>query len=170
MKQIGYPKNTKALCPTCKKECTIYDRNPVRKWRHLDTMQLETMIECEIPRINCKEHGILTIEVPWASAKSRYTLLFEKFAIHVLLKAANQESAKSILKLSWDEIHNIQEKAVERGLKKRKNNLLKYIGIDEKSFLSGQHYITVLHNNESDRISCGNQEHYEKLIIQTDNH
>ena len=150
--KIGYPKNTKALCPTCKKECTIYDRNPERSWRHLDTMQLETIIECAIPRIDCHEHGILTIEVPWASAKSRYTLLFEKFAIHVLLKATNQESAKSILKLSWDEIHKIQEKSVERGLKKRKDDLLKYVGIDEKSFLSGQHYITVLHNNGTGKV------------------
>jgi transposase len=150
--KIGYPKNTKALCPTCKKECTVYDRNQSRNWRHLDTMQLETMIECAIPRVNCQEHGILTIEVPWAAAKSRYTLLFEKVAIQVLLKAATQDSAKDILRLSWDEVHSIQERAVERGLLRRDQEGLKYIGIDEKSFLTGHKYITVLHNNETGKV------------------
>jgi transposase len=150
--KIGYPKNTKALCPTCKKECTVYDRNQSRNWRHLDTMQLETMIECAIPRVNCQEHGILTIEVPWAAAKSRYTLLFEKVAIQVLLKAATQDSAKDILRLSWDEVHSIQERGVERGLLRRDQEGLKYIGIDEKSFLTGHKYITVLHNNETGKV------------------
>lgn len=150
--RIEYPKKTKALCPKCKKECTVYDRNPERSWRHLDTMQFETLITCSVPRIDCKEHGISTIEVPWAEAKNRFTLLFERFAIHVLQNAATQESAKNVLRLSWDEVHGIQERAVERGLKKRVYENIKYIGIDEKSFLTGHKYITVLHNNETGKV------------------
>lgn len=150
--KIEYPKKTKAFCPQCKKECTVYDRNPERSWRHLDTMQFETIITCSVPRIDCKEHGISTIEVPWAEAKNRFTLLFERFAIHVLQNAATQDSAKNLLRLSWDEVHGIQERAVERGLKKRVQENLTYIGIDEKSFLTGHKYISVLHDNETGKV------------------
>ena len=100
-------------------------------------MQFEKLITCSVTRIDCKEHGISTIEVPWAEAKNRFTLLFERFAIHVLQNAATQESVKNVLRLSWDEVHGIQERAVERGLKKRVYKNIKYIGIDEKSFLTG---------------------------------
>ena len=90
---VEYPKKIKAPCPKCKKECSVNNRNAKRSWRHLDVMQFETTIECAIPRINCQEHGILTIDVPWAEAKNRYTFSFEKFAIHVLQNAATQDSA-----------------------------------------------------------------------------
>ena len=89
-------------------------------------MQFETIIRCSVPRIDCEEHGISTIETPWAEAKNRFTLLFERFAIHVLQNAATQESAKKVLRLNWDEIHRIQERAVERGLK---NELMKILNI-----------------------------------------
>ena len=149
---VDYPKKIKAPCPKCKKECSVNNRNAKRSWRHLDVMQFETTIECAIPRINCQEHGILTIDVPWAEAKTRYTFSFEKFAIHVLQNAATQDSAKNMLRLSWDEVHGVMERAVERGLKNRVQEDLKYIGIDEKSFLTGHKYITVLHNNETGKV------------------
>ena len=49
-----------------------------------------------------------------------------------------------MLKLSWDEVHLIQEKAVKRGLGRRILGELKHIGVDEKSFLKGHQYATVL--------------------------
>ena len=149
---VEYPKKIKALCPKCKKECPVNNRNTKRSWRHLDVMQFETTIECAIPRINCQEHGILTIDVPWAEAKNRYTFSFEKFAIHVLQNAATLDSAKNMLRLSWDEVHGVMRRAVERGLKNRVQENLTYIGIDEKSFLTGHKYITVLHNNETGKV------------------
>ena len=166
--KIEYPKKIKASCPQCKKECTVYDRNSERSWRHLDTMQFETIITCAVPRVNCEEHGISTIQVPWAEAKNRFTLLFERFSIDVLLNSSTQDSAKNILRLSWDEVHGIQERAVERGLKKREQEKLKYIGIDEKSFLTGHKYISVLHNNETgkviDVVEDRNEEAATKLL------
>jgi transposase len=160
---VEYPKKIKALCPQCKKECPVNNRNSKRSWRHLDVMQYETTIECSVPRINCEEHGILTIDVPWAEAKSRFTFSFERFSIYILQNAATQDSAKNMLRLSWDEVHGIMERAVNRGLKKRVQENLKYIGIDEKSFLSGQKYITVLHNNETGKVIDVIEDRTEKV-------
>ena len=41
---------------------------------------------------------------------------------------------------SWDQAHRIMERAVARGLERRCLEELHAVGIDEKSFLSGQSY------------------------------
>ena len=33
-----------AHCPECGKKAPIYDQAPERQWRHLDTMQFETLL------------------------------------------------------------------------------------------------------------------------------
>ena len=72
------------ICPECKKPCARHDYAEERSWRHLDTMQFETRVIARIPRANCSECGVKTTEVPWAGKHSRFTLMFEAFAIHVL--------------------------------------------------------------------------------------
>jgi len=57
-----------------------------------------------------------------------------------------------ILKLSWDEIHEIQERAVARGFSRRQDEPLPYLGIDEKSFLKGHNYLTVFTDIEHSRV------------------
>jgi transposase len=141
---VEWPPEGKAMCPECKKACNIYDHREERQWRHLDTMQFRTILHCRIPRVNCPEHGVKSIDVPWSEDNSRFTALFERLSIDVLLGCQNQTKAKELLKLSWDEVHLIQEKAVQRGLWRRSTEGLHYIGVDEKSFLKGHRYATVL--------------------------
>ena len=35
----------------------LYDHQPERRWRHLDTCQYQTILHAEPPRSNCGEHG-----------------------------------------------------------------------------------------------------------------
>ncbi|EQA80045.1 transposase [Leptospira alstonii serovar Pingchang str. 80-412] len=84
--------------------------------------------------------------MPWSEPYSRFTLLFVKFAIDVIKACGNVSDAAALLNLSWDEIHLIRKKAVERGLRRRKDHKIKYLGIDEKSFRRGRKYITVLND------------------------
>ena len=79
----------------------------------------------------------------WAEPKARFTALFERFAIDVMLETSIS-GASSILKLSWDEAHHIMERAVARGLLRRPNVVPKQLGVDEKSLAKGQRYATML--------------------------
>ena len=144
--RIEWPKGEKGPCPECKTPCQVYDHREERAWRHLDTMQFKTLLVCPVPRINCAMHGVKSIQVPWADMKGRFTLLFERFAIDVLLSASSQTKAATLLGLSWDEAHHIQERAVQRGLSRRNLDKLNHIGIDEKSFLKGQSYASILYD------------------------
>jgi transposase len=54
--------------------------------------------------------------------------------------------------LSWDEIHGIMGRAVERGLVRRKAEKLTQIGIHEKAFRRGHRYVTVVNDVAGRRV------------------
>lgn len=139
-------------CPECEKNCSLYDRNPKRSWRHLDTMQMRTLLHARSPRIECPEHGVKTLKLPWAGKHSRFTTLFEAFVIEVLKASRSVQAAAGLLKLSWEQIHLIMDRAVSRGLERRKANEVAWVGMDEKSFRKGHRYISVLTDFEKGRV------------------
>ena len=56
------------------------------------------------------------------------------------------------LGLSWDEIHGIMERAVERGLERRQAEKVPSMGVDEKAFRKGQKYFTLVNDLERGRV------------------
>lgn len=149
---IQWPSEEQAPCPDCNKDRYIYDHREERSWRHLDTMQFETILHCRIPRVKCEDHGVKSIDVAWAENHSRFTALFERLAIEVLLACQNQTKARELLRLSWDEVHKIQDRAVKRGLERRSLEDVEYLGVDEKSFLKGHNYATVVSDIKGGRV------------------
>ena len=149
---LEYGLGHEVSCPECGKRCTIADHAPERTWRHLDTMQFETLIRARVPRSRCQEHGVKTISVPWAEPGSRFTLLFERFALDVILACRSLTQVCDLLGLDWDAVQRIMDRAVKRGLKRRELEGLAHVGIDEKSFRSGQSYISLLTDLEERRV------------------
>jgi transposase len=150
--ELGWQWGAAAKCPECGRECSIHDSAPERTWRHLDTMQFETLIRARVPRSDCPEHGVKTMQVPWAAPQGRFTRLFERFAVDVLLACASVSQACELLGLGWEAAHEIMRRAVERGLERRELDQLKYLGMDEKSFKRGHSYITLLSDLEQSRV------------------
>ena len=141
---IEWPEGQKVRCPDCGKESVIYDHAEERSWRHLDICQFKTILRCRVPRVECPEHGVVTMRVPWAEPHSRFTMLFERFAIDMLQACQNRTKGQNILKVSWDELNHIMFKAVERGMSRRKVGPIRYVGIDEKNFRCGHDYVTIM--------------------------
>ena len=134
---VGYTKSS-AVCPVCEKSVGVHDMPGERVWRHMDTMQFETRIHTRTPHADCPEHGVKVIGLPWASQSSRFTLMFETFAIEIIRSAGNVKDAQKILRLNWNQVHEIMRRAMERGLARRPEDEVAYVGMDEKSFLSGK--------------------------------
>lgn len=149
---VLWPTDERVECPECGRSCAIKDHREERRWRHLDTMQFQTIIKSRVPRSECPEHGVKTIHVPWAGPNSRFTLLFERFAIDVMKAAKSIKEAAKLLGLSWDQVHHIQARAVERGLSRRKLDEMKNVGIDEKSFLKGHKYASLMVDIDGERV------------------
>ena len=129
-------------CSVCNKRCPGYDQ-VIQKWRHLDTCQFQTILVASVPRTKCPEHGVLATRVPWAESGSRYTALFEALIIDWLKEATTKAVAQQ-MQLSWNAIDGIQQRAVKRGLKRRKNKPPKRIAVDETSFQKRHEYVTVV--------------------------
>ena len=133
-------------CPVCNAEASVYDHQ-VRRWRHLDTCQMTTIIECSVPRVICGSHKTKQLPVPWAETNSHFTMLFEALAID-WLKKTSISGAAELLSLSWDEAAGIQERAVRRGLARREEKPLKNMAIDETSFQKRHEYVTVINDKD----------------------
>ena len=150
-------------CAECGQEAPLYDHQPERQWRHLDTCQYRTVLYAAPPRSNCAEHGVRVVRLPWAEAGSRFTLLFERLAID-WLRAASQQAVAELLHLSWDEIHRIMERAVERGLARREAEPIAYLGIDEKAFRKGHRYVTLVNDLEGSRVLYVSEERKKESL------
>lgn len=134
-------------CPECGAMMPLYDHAPERTWRHLDSCQFMTFLHAGPPRINCKDHGVRQVALPWAEEKARFTVLFERLAIEIML-ACDVRSAAKILRISWDEAWHILERAVERGLKAKKRGAPRLMGVDEKTAGRGHDYFTLVYDLE----------------------
>ncbi len=133
-------------CPQCQNACGIFDHAPEREWRHLDTMQFETVLRARVPRCQCADCGVKTIAVPWAGKHSPFTWLFEAFAVAVLQSAASTQEACALLGIGWEAAQRLMARAVARGLDRRSLADFEHAGMDEKSFGSGHDYITTLND------------------------
>ncbi len=121
----------------------LYDHIPLRRWRHLDHGGFLTWLNARVPRVACREHGIRQIPIPWALPSSRFTIPFERHAIDVLLEADVLGGAR-LLHISWDEAWNLMERAVERGLRAKKQRVIAHLGVDEKSVARRHQYVTLV--------------------------
>jgi transposase len=138
-------------CPECATPSRLYDHQPERRWRHLDTCQYRTILHAEPPRCQCPNHGVRVVKLPWAEPSSRFTALFEALAI-AWLRSASQKAVAEQLGLSWDEIHGIMERAVKRGLQRRQSEPVPRLGVDEKAFRKGHKYLTLVNDLTRGRV------------------
>lgn len=139
-------------CPDCGQACTQADLAPERTWRHLDTMRFTTELRARVPRCQCPKCGVKTTNVPWAGKHSRFTLLFEAFAIEILQACSNVKRAAELLRLNWETAHAIMARAVERGLAKRSVESVKRVGMDEKAFKKGHSYVSIMSDIDGRRV------------------
>jgi transposase len=132
---------TALTCPECGQACPGYDAQP-RRWRHLDTCQFQTILEADVPRCQCSDHGVKQVRVPWAEPGGRFTALFERLAIDWMQAAGRQATARR-LGLPWDQADGIMPRAIDRGLGRRVETVTPVLGVDEKSF-PGREFVTVV--------------------------
>ena len=136
-------------CPHCQERMRIHDYEE-RRWRHLDSCQFQTIIVSRVPVVRCPTHGSQTVAVPWAEKYSRFSRLFERLAIDIMLECSIC-GACDILGLSWDEADGIKQRAVKRGLGRKQPVVMPRLCVDEKGIGNGQNYLTIVAQVQADR-------------------
>jgi transposase len=144
---VEQEEGTTQCCPTCGRESPGYDSRP-RRWRHLDTCQYKTILVADVPRVTCKEHGVVTVSVPWAEPGSGFTALFEALVID-WLQEASILAVSRLMSLSWNAIDGMMQRAVERGLSRRETQSVTQIGVDETAFKKRHDYVTIVSDQDT---------------------
>lgn len=140
---VSAKKTAKYECPECGKLCSRYDdEEKERVWRHGDVVFFPCYIHCRRPRIKCgKEIHVVT--APWARKGSRYTLVFESYAM-LLMQSMPIENARKLLRVSHTAMRRILNYWVEKAVETDNLSSVTAICIDETSFKKGQSYVTVI--------------------------
>lgn len=70
---MDYLRDSTFKCPKCGIESKVHDGS-YREWRHLDFLQYKTYLRIKVPRVNCNDCGVLTInEMPFGRMGSHYS-------------------------------------------------------------------------------------------------
>lgn len=116
----------------------------------------------DVPRVECSEHGVVTVAVPWSEPGSGFTALFEALVIDWLQEASIKAVSRR-LGLSWNAIDGIMQRAVQRGLERRAEFQLTDIGVDETSFRKRHDYVTVVSDQEGTVLHVADDRGQESL-------
>jgi transposase len=148
--RIDFPKGSRFACPECGREgCPVHDTES-HTWRHLNFFEHEAYLHARVPRVECPEHGVKQVKVPWARERSDFTLLFEALVMAMVkempvapLAARLGETDKKI----WRVVHHYVDQAVEA----QDLEGMSAAGIDDTSFQRGQSYVTVFADLDPDQ-------------------
>lgn len=169
---VEHPKGLQWACPECGAQGPLHDHAQERVWRHLDSCQFRTFLHARPPRVVCPEHGVRQVRLGWAERRSRFTLLFERFAIEVLANTHIQ-AGRRILGISWDEAWHLMDRAVQRGLRSKPKRIIAQLGVDEKHAGAGQDYVTIVCDLDRGTVeevtegnNCGSLEAYFDQLTQ----
>lgn len=151
-------------CPECGKRLPLYDHTGERQWRHLDSCQFKTYLRARTPRVECAEHGVRQVALPWAEPHSRFTSLFERLAIDVL-RETSVLGATRVLRISWDEAWHLVQRAVGRGLAAKEKRVVPRMGIDEKAFAKRQRYVTLVTDLDGSTVEYVGEGRTEQTLV-----
>lgn len=139
---LGYERTAQIKCPECQQACPGYD-TVEKRWRHLNFFQYRCELVARVPRANCPEHGVKLTGVPWASAGSGFTLLFEAFAMLL----AGQMPVSEVARITGEEdtrLWRLLQRLVEAAHARKDWSQVRAIAIDETSTRKGRCYATVV--------------------------
>ena len=152
-------------CPECGEMCKRagYEKTE-RVWRHGDCLFYPCYVHCRRPRIKCVEHKTKVVEAPWARKSSRFTLMFEGYAMLMMTDMPILKASK-MLRCNEKSLTRILRYWVQKAVEEDDLQEVKSIAADETSFKRGQSYVTVVIDAEKRRVIDVENGRSEQQII-----
>ena len=147
---LNFPSGSRFPCPLCHEPAGVYD-TAERTWRHLNFFQHTTLLHARLPRIDCPEHGVKTVEPPWARPGSGFTLLMEAFVLGLVQHGMPVRQVARMVGENDTRLWRVLDHYVEQARAREDLSEVTAIGIDETSRRKGHHYITVFMDLDESR-------------------
>ena len=136
-------------CAACDSRRVIRRGGRTRRFRGLPIGQRAVWIELEVPRLGCKDCGLVRqAEIPFAPGQHRYTKRFARYVLELARRMTMWDVAQH-LGVSWNLVKTIVKADLERRFSKPRLRDLKWIAIDEIAIERGHRYLTVVLDLES---------------------
>ena len=161
-------KSEQCRCPLCSgnKKLPRYDSSKnIKTYRGLDLGGILLDIRCEVPRVTCKKHGVITSRVPFAFHNSRFTKDFD-LTVAWMAKSLSKSAISEYMRISWLTVGRCVSRAreyLEPNPSSRLNDL-KRIGIDETSYSKGHKYITTVINHDTNTVVWVGKNHGKSVL------
>jgi transposase len=141
---VGIRKGAAIACPKCGAQTKRNGYEPnERVWRHGDVMFYPCLVHCRRPKVLCPKCGSTQVNAPFERKNSRFTLLFEGYAMLIL---ADMPVAKTAVALRCDEksLVKIMRHWVRKAVDAMDLKDVAMLAIDETSFKRGHKYVTLV--------------------------
>jgi transposase len=122
-----------------------------RVWRHGDVMFYPCYVHCRRPRIKCGKHKTKVTDAPWARKSSRFSMLFEGYAMLILADMPILKASK-LLRCNEKSLVRIMRHWVNKAVNEDDLSGVTALSIDETSFKKGQSYVTVIVDANARRV------------------
>ena len=139
---LDFPAGSKFPCPDCGTGRGVYDTDQ-RTWRHLNFFQHKTFLHARQPRIDCPDHGVKSVEVPWARPGAGFTLLMEAFILVLVQGGMTPTQAGRLVDEHDTRLWRVLRHYVDEARDREDFSKVTTIGVDETSRSKGHNYITV---------------------------
>ena len=144
----------RSRCGRCRRRCRGYDqgRGERRRWRALDLGTIVTWLEAEVPRVECREHGVVVAHVPWARHGAGHTHAFDQ-QMAWLATRTSKGAVVELMRIAWRTVGSIIARvwADVEALIDPFDGLAR-IGIDEISYKRGHPYLVIVIDHDTGRL------------------
>lgn len=140
--RIDFGRGAVFCCPECGADGLKARDTEMKTWRHLDFFQHQAYLTARVPRVDCPEHGVRQVKVPWARVRSGFTLLFEALVM-ALVKEMPVAAVAGLIGESDMRVWRVLHHYVDRAVEAQDLSRLERLGIDETSSRRGQDYVSV---------------------------
>ena len=87
--------NAEFACPRCGSQAKRYGYEPYeRSWRHADCLFFPCYVHCQRPKVLCGKCGAQQINAPFERQSSRFTLMFEGYAMMILVDVPRRKASQ----------------------------------------------------------------------------
>ena len=140
---VGIDKTAALCCPVCGAPTKRYGYEPKERiWRHADCLFYPCYVHCKRPRVLCDKCGTVQVNAPFERKNSRFTLLFEGYAM-LLLQDVPRARASRLLRCDEKSLAAILTYWVHDAVNRMDLSDTCSIAMDETSFRHGHKYVTI---------------------------
>lgn len=137
-------------CPACGVMSKAYDTEE-KTWRHLNFFQHEAYLHARVPRIDCPDHGIRLMDVPWGRKQSGFTILFEALVM-MLSREMPVKAIADLMGVTDHRIWRVLSHYVEADLGRQDLSGTTAVGVDETAARRGHDYVSLFVDTAENKV------------------